>query len=144
MAQNDLQDAVESDSEDETLQELFLRSRNLSEGHTTDVNTDMSEDLEGEQSSSPQKTQKKSRPTPSLDTADFRSIVSFYKDNATKANPSLSEEVLLIWMCEEVEKFTKDEWHPSKFAKRGTKRDCLSHAFCNSGVHTVCASYMPL
>ena len=142
MAKNNLPDAVESDSEDETLQELFLRSRNLSGGHAADVNTDVhEEDLEGEQSSSPQKKQKKSRPTPSLDTADVRSIVSFYKDNATKADPSPSEEVLLIRMCEDLEKFTKDEWHPSKFAKRGTKCNCLSHAFCHLGVRMVCANY---
>ncbi len=86
------------------------------------MNTDVhEEDLEGEQSSSPQKKQKKSGPAPSLDTADVQSIMSFYKDNATKADPSPSEEVLLIRMCEDLEKFTKDEWHPSKFAKHGTK-----------------------
>ena len=78
---------------------------------------------------------------PSLDTADVRSIVSFYQDNATKADPSPSEEVLLIRMCEDLEKFTKDEWHPSKFAKRGTKCGCLSYAFCHSGIHMGFANY---
>ena len=71
MAENNLPDAVESDSEDETLQELFLQSQNLSGGHAADADTDVhEEDPEGEQSSSPQKKQKKLQPKPSHDTAD--------------------------------------------------------------------------
>ena len=47
MAEDNPPESVESDSEDETLEELFLQSWNLSAGHAADMDTDVhEEDLE--------------------------------------------------------------------------------------------------